>query len=187
MAVEQTFESLLQTSFQNPKNPIEVLNAGIGGERTDQALKRLNQDVIAKKPDIVIIMYGANDSYVDIGKTEPRLSQREFRQNLQQIVERLQAEKIRVILMTEPRWGRNAKPNGIGEHPNKHMEPFMEIVRDVARSKSISLVDHYEIWRKLEASGLDIGSITTDQLHPNPSGHMKIAESIEPVLKKLLD
>ncbi len=52
MAVEQTFESLLQTSFQNPKNQIEVLNAGIGGERTDQALMRLNQDVIAKKPDI---------------------------------------------------------------------------------------------------------------------------------------
>ena len=62
----------------------------------------------------------------------------------------------------------------------------MEIVREVAREKSTSLVDHYRIWTKKAANGLDIGTITTDQLHPNPLGHKLIAESIEPIFRKLV-
>lgn len=184
---EQTFEAILQTRLQDEKKQVEILNSGIGSERTDQALKRLESDVISKKPEIVTIMYGANDSYIDIGKTEPRLSEMQFRNNLIEIVERLQKAKIQVILMTEPRWGSEAKPNGLGDHPNKRMEPFMEIIREVARTKSTSLVDHYQIWTKKAANGLDIGSITTDQLHPNPSGHKLIAEAIEPIVKSLLN
>ena len=42
-----------------------VLNVGIGGERTDQALKRLHEAVISKRPRFVLIMYGTNDSYID--------------------------------------------------------------------------------------------------------------------------
>jgi len=47
-------------------------------------------------------------------------------------------------------------------------------------------VDHYQIWTKNASNGLDIGTITTDQLHPNPLGHRLMAESIEPVLINLL-
>jgi lysophospholipase L1-like esterase len=183
---EQTFEAILQARFQDEKKQVEILNAGIGSERTDQALNRLESDVISKKPEIVTIMYGANDSYIDIGKTEPRLSEMQFRNNLIEIVDRLQKARIQVILMTEPRWGAEAQSNGVGDHPNKRMEPFMEIVREVARAKSTSLVDHYQIWTKKAANGLDIGTITTDQLHPNPLGHKLMAESIEPVLRNLL-
>jgi len=183
---EQTFEAILQARFQDEKKQVEILNAGIGSERTDQALSRLESDVITKKPEIVTIMYGANDSYIDIGKTEPRLSEMQFRNNLIEIVDRLQKARIQVILMTEPRWGAEAQSNGVGDHPNKRMESFMEMIREVSRAKSTSLVDHYQIWTKNAANGLDIGTITTDQLHPNPLGHKLMAESIEPVLRNLL-
>ena len=88
--------------------------------------------------------------------------------------------------MTEPRWGAKAKPNGVGEQPNLRMEPFMATVRDVARLKQTGLVDHYEIWTRRERAGLDIGTITTDQLHPNPAGHQVLTEAILPELLRQL-
>lgn len=181
---EETFASLLQADLAKEKITAEVMNVGIGGERTDQALKRLETDVIARKPAIVTIMYGANDSYVDQGKTEPRLTREQFRAHLIELVERLQKRQIRVILMTEPRWGAKATPNGVGEQPNLRMEPFMETIREVARLKSTGLVDHYQIWTQREQEGLDIGTITTDQLHPNPAGHRLLADSILPEIRK---
>lgn len=186
VAADETFAALLQAELGRQKIKAEVINTGIGGERTDQALARLERDVIARKPAVVTVMYGANDSYVDIGKSEPRLTQMQFRQNLLQLVDRLQAEKIRVILMTEPRWGAKAKPNGAGEQPNLRMEPFMATVREVAQLKKTGLVDHYEIWTRREREGLDIGTITTDQLHPNPAGHKVLSQAILPELVKAL-
>lgn len=183
---EETFAAILQTELAKEKIPAEVINVGIGGERTDQALKRLESDVIARTPAIVTIMYGANDSYIDKGKTEPRLTQKQFRENLIELVDSLQKRQIRVILMTEPRWGAKATPNGAGEHPNLRMEPFMETIRDVARLKSTGLVDHYQIWTERERDGMDIGTITTDQLHPNPAGHRLLADSILPEIRKSL-
>lgn len=182
----QTFALLLEQKAKSDGFSAEVFNVGIGGERTDQALARLEKDVIAKKPDIVTIMYGANDSYVDSGKTAPRLSEMQFRENLAKIVDQLQSRKISVILMTEPRWGAAAKPNGVGEHPNLRMEPFMQATRDMAKMKSTALVDHYSLWTEFEKSGKSIGEITTDQLHPNPAGHRLLADSIWPHLKPIL-
>ena len=188
VSASETFAALLQARSLKAGFSVEVDNVGIGGERTDQALARLDQDVLAKSPDIVIVMYGANDSYVDPGKTAPRLSQEVFRKNLETIVDRLQARSVQVILMTEPRWGAKAKANGIGEHPNTRMEGFMTEVRETAKARSLHLVDHYAIWTLKESQGIDLGSITTDQLHPNPAGHRLLADSIwptiEPILKK---
>lgn len=57
-----------------------VANAGIGDERTDGALTRLEKDVLAPKPKVVLIMYGTNDSYVDKGATESRLTVEKYRE-----------------------------------------------------------------------------------------------------------
>lgn len=122
----ETFAAVLESRAKMAGYQAEVVNVGIGGERTDQALARFDQDVIAKHPDILTVMYGANDSYVDPGKTGPRISPASFRENLAKIVERAQAANIRVVLMTEPRWGAKPPPNGLGEHPNLRLAEFMK-------------------------------------------------------------
>jgi len=182
----ETFAALLQKRATEAGYEAEVLNAGIGGERTDQALERLDRDVLAKSPDIVTVMYGANDSYVDPGKTAPRLSPAQFRENLERIVDRLQAAGSRVVLMTEPRWGAKPSLNGLGEHPNVRLDQFMILVREVARAKKVAIVDHFEDWTRREKAGLDLATVTTDLLHPNPAGHQLLAESVWPILEPML-
>ncbi len=94
---EETFSAVLEKLLTGKA---QVINVGIGGERTDQALNRFEKDVAAKKPTIVTIMYGANDSYIDKGKDQPRLSKEQFEANLNKLLEQCKKAGIKPILMT---------------------------------------------------------------------------------------
>jgi lysophospholipase L1-like esterase len=183
VTAEQTFTSLLQNLLKEEGVTAQVINSGIGSERADQALKRLEKSAIDKKPDIVTIMYGTNDSYVDRGKTESRLSLQQYRSNLQELVTRQRKVNIVPVLMTEPRLGNTARKNGLGEHPNLRLEQFVSVCRNVAEQMHVPLVDNYKYWTDhAKNNKSDIGVWTTDQCHPNPHGHKIITKTILPVL-----
>jgi lysophospholipase L1-like esterase len=182
---EETFAALVEAGLKKQGVVAGVINVGIGGERTDQALARLDTQVLSHKPRIVTIMYGTNDSFVDKGKKEPRLTVSEFRENLVEIVARLRAAGVTPVVMTEPRWGPEAR-NGLDENPNSLLEEYLAECRSVAKDEKVPLVDHYAHWEKAEADGTKIADWTTDQCHPNPAGHRVMAELMLPVLAKAL-
>lgn len=187
VTTEETFASLLQSALRDAGHDVDVINQGIGGERTDQALARLSRDILSLEPTLVTVMYGTNDSYVDKGQKESRLTKEVYVANLQKIVGELRRTGIEVVLMTEPRWGDKAAPNGVGENPNLRLEPFVEGCRAVAREQNVPLVDHFQIWSEANIEGTDIGEWTTDQCHPNPAGHRAISEAMLPVILPLLN
>ena len=179
---EETFASRLQESLKKEGINADVVNVGIGGENTAQALRRLKDQVIDKKPAFVTIMYGANDSYVDKGKTAPRLTVNEYRANLTKIVDDLRKAGIKPILMTTNRLGDKHLNNGAGEHPGKRLEAYVKICRDVANVSKVPLVDHYEFWTKMNTEGMDIDRWMTDSCHPNVRGHQEMATRMLPVI-----
>ncbi|MFV1966473.1 MAG: SGNH/GDSL hydrolase family protein [Pirellulaceae bacterium] len=181
----QTFASLLETQLRENGTPVRVINVGIGGERTDQALKRLDR-VIALKPDIVTMMYGTNDSYVDPGKTASRITLDEYRSNLSKLVTGLLRRGIRPVLMTEPRWADDARPNGLGEHPNVRLEPYVAACRKTAREWRVPLVDHFATWTESRETGVTLRAWTTDGCHPNPVGHRELAAAMLPVIQQAI-
>lgn len=183
---DETFAALLQADLRAQKLAVEVVNVGIGGEPTEQALARLDKAVLALKPRLVLVMYGTNDSYVDQGKKEPRLTRDEYRANLVTLVERLRKGGAEVVLMTPPRWGDKAAKNGAGENPNVRLDPYVAACRAVAKEAKVPLVDHHAHWTKAVGKGTDLGDWTTDQCHPNPRGHREIADLIQPVVLQVL-
>jgi lysophospholipase L1-like esterase len=183
---DDTFIARVEAALNADGLAAEGINLGIGGERTDQALARLD-DLIALRPRIVTVMYGANDSYVDQGATASRLSLDDFTINLRTIVERLLLDGIEPVLMTEPRWADDANPDGLGRNPNLQLEPYIQACRDVARETGVALVDHYAHWTESRANGQDLRDWTTDGLHPNPRGHHELATLMMPVLGRLLE
>ena len=164
----------------------DVHNVGVGGERTDLALVRLERDVISQRPHVVAVMYGTNDSWVDVGKTESRLSEKQFEDNLRQIVQRLTTAKIRVVLMTEPRFGERNQRNGLGEEPNLRLGRYMELTRKIARETGSPLIDHFAGWETAQRGGKVLQDWTTDGCHPNAEGHSEIAQRIATALEPLL-
>ena len=176
VTAEETFSAELQRNLRDTGHPdCEVINVGIGGEMAGQGLKRLEKDVIAKKPAIVTIMYGHNDCYVDIGKTEARIPIPRFRADLSQLVQRLRESNITPILMTPPAYAEKSGPNGIGEHCNVKLAQYAEVTRQVAETLQVPLVDHYAAWAEMSKSGTDLNEWTTDGYHPNPKGHVELA------------
>ena len=178
----ETFAALVQDELLAKGITARVVNVGIGGERTDQALRRLDADVLSHRPRIVTIMYGTNDSYIDRGKTESRLSVDAYRDNLRSIVSRLRMGGVEPVLMTEPRWADDADPNGVGEHPNLRLDPYIAACRQVARERDVPLVDHFARWTRAEKDGRKLREWTTDGCHPNPRGHRELAALMLPTL-----
>src|SRR4051812_29147453 len=83
---DETFQPRLQQLLRDKKVEAVVVNAGVGGERTDQALGRLPGLLEKHKPQVVAIMYGHNDSHIDRGRTAPRLTLAEYEANLRKLV-----------------------------------------------------------------------------------------------------
>ncbi|MBM3995678.1 MAG: lysophospholipase [Planctomycetes bacterium] len=181
----QTFPAQLHKTLSKDGVATVVLNLGVGGQRTDQAIKRL-AEVAKYKPKIVTIMYGTNDSYVDVGAKEPRITADEYRKNLTTLVKEFRKVGTTPILMTPPRWGDKAKANGIGEHPNVKLEAYVKVCREVARETNTPLVDHFAHWTKANADGTDVGAWTTDQCHPNATGHREIVRLLAPIVREAL-
>ncbi len=207
VTADQTFAALVEKGLLQNGVAARIVNVGIGGERTDQALKRLDQiielpmesdqsaansnspttesTVVAKtQPDIVTIMYGTNDSYVDKGQTASRITVDEYRDNLQTIVVELLRRGILPVLMTEPRWSKDAAVNGVGENPNIRLEQFVVACRETAAKWRVPLIDHFAAWTNAGKAGTNLHEWTTDGCHPNPTGHQKLAELMLPVLQQ---
>lgn len=178
VGVHQTFASLLEKTLRQNGLSVEVKNVGIGGERTDQALLRLEHDVISLRPRFVTVMYGTNDSYVDRGKTTSRITIEAYEANLRELVKRLQAANIDPILMTEPMFGEDQRKNGAGEDCNLRLGAYMERCRTVARELKVPLVDHFAHWGAVQKRKVKLQSWTTDGCHPNVAGHAEMAHRL---------
>ena len=77
---------------------VEVINAGVGGNSSANLLPRVHEDVIAKHPDLVILMVGTNDALNSQKLTAPEV----FVANLEKLVTEMTGSGSEVILMTIP-------------------------------------------------------------------------------------
>lgn len=83
---------------------VAVVNAGMPGDTSTDGLKRLEGEVLAENPDIVVIFFGANDASVDRA-----VSVAEYQQNLETMIEKIGQEKV--ILITSPYTDSARKPD----------------------------------------------------------------------------
>jgi len=162
--------------------PCIVFNEGIPGSHTGSvkdnnrhrgphALDRFKESVLSRKPDIVIICFGLNDSWIDHGKKESRIPPNEYRENLLQMTTKLQQRNIITILMT---------PNAIGSKYEtwryKNSSRYADIVRSLADEKDIPLVDQWKMFEEYDSQeGQEIDDLLLDGMHPNDRWHQKLS------------
>ncbi|MCD4737188.1 MAG: exo-alpha-sialidase [Bacteroidales bacterium] len=182
---DRTFPVLIRQMLSEHHFDAEITNLGIPNEKSDQALSKLKQDVISKKPDIVVVMYGTNDAFVDKGKTTERLPVESYSRNIANIVRQLQDTNIKVILMTPIPHGDFTgynqelyKEKGY----NFFIKPYISSCRQIAENHKILLADNYLHWEAKEYMGQDLDEWLTDGIHPNATGHQHIARTLFPAV-----
>ncbi len=136
--------------------PIE--NAGRPGDTTTDAVARLDGAVLARDPDIVIVLLGGNDILQGVPVSQ-RIG------NITTIVERIRADGAAVILVA---LGSGA------------LDPFNGALPDLAGQTSSTLVPNV-----LDGI-LGTPALMADLIHPNDAGHAIIADRIEPALRSAL-
>jgi lysophospholipase L1-like esterase len=132
------------------------LNFGVGGDLAYNALQRL-PDVIACRPDKVVVLVGGNDALALVSTKAKRFfrvakhlpcepSSEWFRTNLQAIAHRLKAETSATIaLCSLTPIGEDPEPtNPFQREINQRIEEYSAIIRDVAREENAEYIAVYE-------------------------------------------
>lgn len=170
---EETFCRLLGKSLNERGATCEAINAGIGGNNTGQGLARVDADVLAHAPTHVVIMFGINDSWIDEGKTESRLTVAQFNGNLSAIISKVRASGAQPVLMTaNPVWSPYTAAN------NATLKKYVSAAREVAQAQAVPLVDVYARFAESNIEGASLDALLIDGMHPGPAGQALIAEML---------
>ena len=163
---EQAYPSLIEQKAQTDGVPIKVVNAGLSGETTAGAVRRI--DWVLRTPvDLVVIEGGANDALRG-------LSPEQARANLESLIAAVRAKqpgaKIALIQMEAP-------PNfGVS-----YTRSFHAIYPEVAKKENVTLLPF------LLGGVAGIPRLNQpDGVHPNLTGERMVADNVWKGLKPIV-
>lgn len=172
-----------------PDRKIEIVNAGISGNKAIDMQARFQKDAIDKKPDLITINVGVNDvwhAFFDFrnsqfhpqGNLPAGSSLAQYREKLTQMVQAAQAAGIRVVLLS---------PTPIREvldgPENKRLQDYIAAMREIAKENKCVFIDLNAPFREVIGSfqkhaGKTLNLLAADGVHPNPAGNRIIAFTI---------
>lgn len=162
---------------QNKAEQYELIGAGIGGNKVYDLYLRLEDDVLIKSPDVVVIWIGVNDVWHKTWGTGTDADK--FQRFYEALIRKLQAANIRVVLTT---------PAAIGErtdYTNQQdgdLNLYSNIIRSLSKSYNTGLVDLRKVFLeynlKNNPQNKEAGILTTDRVHLNDTGNKLVARQM---------
>ena len=163
---------------QSAQDKYELIGAGIGGNKVYDLYLRMEEDVLAKDPQVVVIYVGINDVWhkttsgtgTDLNKYEKFYLA---------LIKKLQAKNIKVAVCT---------PTVIGEKKNdvnpqdKDLNAYSEVIRKLAIAHNCTLIDLRKAFATYEqannAEDKESGLLTTDRVHLTDAGNQLVADEM---------
>ncbi|WP_448635055.1 SGNH/GDSL hydrolase family protein [Pedobacter panaciterrae] len=125
-----------------PERKISVINVGIGGDVVGQMNERFEQDVLPKKPNIVVLTFGMNDSgYSEFNETnaDETAKQRvaKSQQNFVLLADKLKAQsKIKPVMMSSSPYDETMEnKNNYFKGKSKAMEQVIAFQQEAAKKR----------------------------------------------------
>jgi len=164
------------------------INRGISGQTTPQMLIRMQPDVVAHKPKVMVLLAGTNDI---AGNTGP-VTLEFIEGNIRAITEIAHANGINVVLASVlPISDYNKRANGepiirSQQRPPDKILALNKWIKDYAAEKGLVYLDYFAA--TVDDKGFLKAELANDGLHPNAEGYRIMqklaAEAIAKVLKK---
>lgn len=175
------YVSLIRNALKekHPDLGIEIIGAGISGNKVPDLQRRLERDVLKKNPTLVFIYIGINDVWHGEKNPKNGTAPDVFEAGLEEVIGKCTRAGARVVLCT---------PTVIGELPgggnklDSKLDDYADISRKVARELRLPLCDLRQAFvdylqehnPQKKASGI----LTTDRVHLNEAGNRLVAETI---------
>lgn len=164
---EEAFPSLVVSELNRKGYSVSLINAGVSGDTSEQALKRVDWNLKRQKVDYVVLGIGGNDGLRHLPTSQ-------LFSNLEKIVRKFQQEKIQVLLL-----GMKTPANA----GKDYQKSFEQVFRNLSKAQNLPLVPFL-----LEDVALKTDLNQADGIHPNAKGHKILAghvlKVLEPLLKK---
>lgn len=170
---------------QGKADSYEFIGAGIGGNKVYDLYLRIESDVLAKDPDVVVIYIGVNDVWHK-SSSGTGTDADKFEKFYQAIIDKLKAKNSKIILCT---------PAAIGEKTDfsnpqdGDMNEYSNIIRRIAKKNELRIVDLRKAFLdynlKNNSDNKDRGILTTDRVHLNAKGNQLVADEMWKVIKNL--
>lgn len=171
--------------LENKKDQFEFIGAGISGNKVYDLYLRMDEDVLAKNPDIVVIYIGVNDVWhkrLQGTGTDPD----RFEKFYNAILKKLKEKNIKAILCTPATIGEKTD---FTNQQDGDLNFYSNIIRSIAKKNDLPLVDLRKIFLEYNLShnpeNKDRGILTVDGVHLNATGNELVAEEMWMVIKSL--
>jgi len=159
---------------QHPELGVQVVYAGISGHKVPDLQKRLERDVLSKKPTAVFIYIGINDVWHSTrGRGTPV---DKFESGLRELIQKISAKGAEIVLCT---------PSTIGEKTDgtnkldKMLEEYAAVSRKVAADTGVTLCDLRKAFtshlKNNNPENKSRGILTSDGVHLNAAGNKFVA------------
>lgn len=189
---EYSYVTLLDNRLKKafPDRDITVINAGVSGDGTEQALGRLQSDVLAYNPDITVVCLGLNNS--------GRRNIPEYVSQLSEIFERISNAGSKIVFLTPnmlntyvdpetPDYLMNMAADCADIQNNGEMDKLMAAGIEAAKKYNAVLCDVYSLWKKLQSYGIDTTKLLCNHInHPTRKMHGLFADSLYEILKEMI-
>jgi lysophospholipase L1-like esterase len=158
---------------------IEVIGAGISGNKVPDLQRRLERDVINRKPTVVVIYIGINDVWH--GEKDPARGtpKDRYEAGLKEIIGKCQKAGARVVLCTPSVIGE--KKEGANKLDSK-LDEYAGISRKVAKETGVRVCDlrkaFLDYLKTHNPENRERGVLTGDRVHLNAAGNRFVADTI---------
>jgi acyl-CoA thioesterase I len=146
-----------------PFATINTITTAIGGENSEQGVKRFRSQVLSHRPDVVFIDYGLNDRNIGLEKAKASW--------IQMINEANEYGTKLILLTPTPDTQENILDNetALAKHAVQ--------IRELAKTYQVGLVDSYTIFKNI-AQKEPLDKYMAQNNHINEKGHELVAVEI---------
>mgnify|MGYP000644481664 CR=1 FL=1 len=170
---------------ENKTDQYEFVGAGIGGNKVYDLYLRLEDDVLSKNPDVVVIYIGVNDVWhkqshgtgTDYDKFEKFYSA---------LIKKIQAKGAKIILATPAVVGERTD---FSNELDGDLNRYSSLIRTLAEKNKLPLVDlrkaFFDYNKVNNPENKESGILTTDRVHLNEKGNDLVANEMWKAIKGL--
>ena len=163
----------------------DFVGAGIGGNKIYDLYLRMEDDVLSKNPNVVVLYIGVNDVWHKASSGTGTDADK-FAKFYQAVIDKIKAKNAKIILCTPAVIGE--KTDGSNQQDGDLTE-YSKIIRGLAQKNGLPLVDLRKAFidynNKNNKENKDRGILTTDRVHLNAIGNQLVADEIWKAIQAL--